>query len=149
MEQGQVGPWKQCWPRTAEARLCDHCDRVSPFPFVCALTCRSRNTPLPTLRQLDEIFRILPDEPKGPPRRVGPQYENRRPQTKREEKEATPLPWHQRLLPWLQPKPKEPYQNPMAAMRNGDRAIVVAVNDSGNSGWIRFGRSGFESFAMV
>lgn len=115
-----------------------------------ALTRRSRNTPLPTLRQLDDIFQNLPDEPKGPPRRIGPQYENRRPHARREEKEETQIPWYRRMLPWTPSEPlQEPYQNPMAALRNGDRAIVVAVNDSGNTGWVRFGRSGFESFPMV
>ncbi|BEI98382.1 hypothetical protein CcaverHIS631_0306810 [Cutaneotrichosporon cavernicola] len=108
----------------------------------------SRNTPMPTLRQLEDIFEGLPDEPKGPPRRVGPQYENRRP-NKGPEKEA-PGAWYYRFLPWLQTTPQEkPYTNPMAQMRNGDRAFIVAVNDSGNSGWIRFGRSGFEDFPMV
>lgn len=128
---------------------------VAAVEYVSGLTmnadCRSRNTPLPTLRQLDEIFRILPDEPKGPPRRVGPQYENRRPMTQRAEEEETPLLWYQRLLPvWLRPsQPNSPQGNPIAVLRNGDRAIVVAVNDSGNTGWVRFGRSGFESFPMV
>ncbi|BEJ13623.1 hypothetical protein CspHIS471_0307970 [Cutaneotrichosporon sp. HIS471] len=108
----------------------------------------SRNTPMPTLRQLEDIFEGLPDEPKGPPRRVGPQYENRRP-NKGPEKEA-PGAWYYRFLPWLQTTPQDkPYTNPMAQMRNGDRAFIVAVNDSGNSGWIRFGRSGFEDFPMV
>lgn len=105
---------------------------------------------MPTLGQLEEIFEGLPDEPKGPPRRVGPQYENRRPQAKRPEKAETPPPWYHRFLPWLQAKaPQERPSNPMAEMRNGDRAFIVAVNDSGNTGWVRFGRSGFEDFPMV
>jgi tRNA-splicing endonuclease subunit Sen54 len=106
---------------------------------------------MPTLRQLEEIFEGLPDEPKGPPRRVGPQYEKRRPQTKRPETEEVTAPWYHRVLPWLQVKaPQErQHSNPMAEMRNGDRAFIVAVNDSGNTGWVRFGRSGFEGFPQV
>jgi tRNA-splicing endonuclease subunit Sen54 len=46
-------------------------------------------------------------------------------------------------------KEVKPYVNPMAALRNGDRALVVAVNDSGNTGWVRFGRSGFAEAAPM
>ena len=37
----------------------------------------------------------------------------------------------------------------MGTLRNGDRALVVAVNDSGNTGWVRFGRTGFAEAAII
>lgn len=37
----------------------------------------------------------------------------------------------------------------MGALRNGDRGLVIAVNDSGNTGWVRFGRAGFAEALML
>ena len=103
---------------------------------------------MPTIHQLSEIFETLPDEPVGPIKRVGPQYERRnRPRPTAQTKEVT---WFERIFPFLASKQEEkPYNNPMGALRNGDRALIVAVNDSGNTGWVRFGRSGFAEAAVM
>lgn len=110
---------------------------------------RSRDTPFPTLEQLDEVFNMLPEEPTGPANRVGPQYNKNKAPSRPADGQLLPL--HQRLLVSLGLKSATPKRNanPMGVLRNGDRALVVAVNDCGNTGWIRFGRSGFESIAMV
>ncbi|CAK9779710.1 hypothetical protein CC85DRAFT_307904 [Cutaneotrichosporon oleaginosum] len=141
-----VTSWSKAkWDRGSPAGL------ANQRPDYAIAAVESRNTPMPTLWQLNEVFHCLPDEPKGPPRRVGPQYENRRPHLQRVEEEEAPASWFHRIVPWLRVKaPMErQHSNPMAEMRNGDRAFIVAVNDSGNTGWVRFGRSGFESFPMV
>jgi tRNA-splicing endonuclease subunit Sen54 len=78
---------------------------------------------MPTIHQLTEIWDELPDEPKGPVQRKGPQYKQ------------------------FGDRPFRP--NPMAELRNGDRAFIVAVNDSGNTGWLRFGRTGFGEQVMI
>jgi tRNA-splicing endonuclease subunit Sen54 len=103
---------------------------------------------MPTLPQLDEVFALLPDEPKGPVQRVGPQY--RKPPTQRSGNVEQPS--------WLRGQWNKLFKPSTAAntgnagvntLRNGDRALIVAVNDSGNTGWVRFGRSGFEAVPMV
>ncbi|KAL1407053.1 tRNA-splicing endonuclease subunit sen54 [Vanrija albida] len=110
----------------------------------------SRDTPLPTLSQLSEVFDLLPDEPTTQPKRVGPQYANRP-----APRAAPPPAADSRLQKWLgwlcwwQTPPSGPQGNAMHAMRNGDRGLIVAVNDSGNTGWVRFGRTGFENYPMV
>lgn len=95
---------------------------------------------------------MLPDEPKGPVRRIGPQYER-----KAGDKVARlaanrdcPSLWD-RFTRMIRPSTAEPARVsvPMNALRNGDRALIVAVNDSGNTGWVRFGRTGFESVEMA
>jgi tRNA-splicing endonuclease subunit Sen54 len=110
---------------------------------------RSRDTPMPTLAQLDGIFRMLPDEPKGPVRRVGPQYDRKRPNNRPVEAVEQPS-WWRKLLKKVFPQPQPSgNHNAVNALRNGDRAFIVAVNDSGNTGWVRFGRTGFESVPMA
>lgn len=84
----------------------------------------ARTVPLPTIHQLEEVFSELPDEHKGPPKRSGPQYGS--------------------VIATIAPR-----INPIAELRNGDRAFIVAVNDSGNTGWVRFGRTGFAENAMI
>jgi tRNA-splicing endonuclease subunit Sen54 len=114
---------------------------------------RARNTPFPTIHQLNEVFDILPDEPKGPTRKLGPQYD--RPQRTKPEVVEQPPSMFRRLAFWLRPvdvgssRSKLGQGNFTGALRNGDRGLVVAVNDSGNTGWVRFGRSGFAEFALM
>ncbi|WWC85789.1 uncharacterized protein L201_000656 [Kwoniella dendrophila CBS 6074] len=128
----------------------------------------SRSTPFPTIQQLDEIFNLLPDEPKGPIKKVGPQYikpprpprptQNQNQQNKEQATSKSMAYLHSVLniigLGSLIAMKKEVKQNNtpfvnIPAIRNGDRAFVVAVNDSGNTGWIRFGRSGFAEYAPI
>lgn len=87
-----------------------------------AAAINARTTPLPSIQQLYEIFEESPEEHRGPVQRLGPQYRQ---------------------------VGNPGRTNPIAELRNGDRAFIVAVNDSGNSGWVRFGRTGFAGLAMV
>ena len=118
-----------------------------------ALTCSARDTSMPSLAQLSEVFDSLPDEPKGPVKKLGPQYQ--RP-TKPGPSRHTPATgtrsiWdHARwFLKGHTPDQPQGNGNPMAALRNGDRGLVVAVNDSGNTGWVRFGRTGFAEHVVI
>ncbi|TXT04988.1 hypothetical protein VHUM_03808 [Vanrija humicola] len=110
----------------------------------------SRDTPLPTLSQLSEVFDLLPDEPTTQPKRVGPQYANRpAPRSAPQPSSNTRLSQWLDWLCWWRAKATIPQGNAIHAMRNGDRGLIVAVNDSGNTGWVRFGRIGFENYPMV
>lgn len=84
----------------------------------------SRHEQLPSLQHLDEVFPNLHDEPLCPTQRQGPQYAK-----------STTTP--------------EPKRNWMASLRAGDRALVVAVNDNGNMGWVRFGRTAFSEYSLM
>ncbi|WRT63861.1 uncharacterized protein IL334_000786 [Kwoniella shivajii] len=141
-------------------------------PSYYAAVVESRNTPLPTIHQLDEIFNSLPDEPKGPIKKVGPQYirpprpprPSQNSQNQQQGGQNTSSKSTSYLYSFLhtigldkyisspskdkRPGSQTPYVN-IPAIRNGDRAFIVAVNDSGNTGWIRFGRSGFAEFAPI
>jgi tRNA-splicing endonuclease subunit Sen54 len=126
-------------------------DSTSSFCVVLSLMKpnSARTVPMPSINQLTEVFESLPDEPKGPIRRVGPQYERRarpKPNTA-----TTKGRWYDRYLPasFVKETESKPYNNPMGALRNGDRAFIVAVNDSGNTGWVRFGRTGFAEAAVM
>ncbi|WVR03624.1 hypothetical protein IAU60_000617 [Kwoniella sp. DSM 27419] len=147
-------PWnKRTWDKGSEEGI------KAMKPDYYAGVVESRNTPLPTINQLAEIFDKLPDEPKGPIKKVGPQYV-RPPRPARpspqQGKAAAPPTLAQRAfevmgLGWLlQPVKKEmtPFIN-LPELRNGDRAFIVAVNDSGNTGWIRFGRAGFADTLVI
>jgi tRNA-splicing endonuclease subunit Sen54 len=96
---------------------------------------------------------MLPDEPRGPTRRVGPQYEqkrrNVRPKTAVENSSSGAFKWLPSWLLRAKPAAPTPSGNALNSLRNGDRALIVAVNDSGNTGWVRFGRTGFENWAMM
>jgi tRNA-splicing endonuclease subunit Sen54 len=95
------------------------------------------------------VFDELPDEPTGPVKKVGPQYGRKPPARPHNDPDRPSVSLLERLG-WkrLPPAPK-PHGNPMGALRNGDRALIVAVNDSGNTGWVRFGRTGFAGAVVM
>lgn len=39
--------------------------------------------------------------------------------------------------------------NTYLTLKQGDRSLIVAINDGGNIGWTRLGRGGFEDHVMV
>ncbi|WVQ93681.1 hypothetical protein IAU59_000757 [Kwoniella sp. CBS 9459] len=164
---------KRAWDKGSEEGL------RAQKPDYFAGVVESRNTPLPTINQLSEIFDTLPDEPKGPVKKVGPQYQRpprpARPspaqphphphQTHNQSQSSTGKPtvtsYSRKVLEvlrlgWLldpvevnnTKKEVAPFIN-IPQLRNGDRAFVVAVNDSGNTGWIRFGRAGFAESLVI
>ncbi len=58
-----------------------------------------------------------------------------------------------RLLPArLQPSKATaptPQLNTYATLKQGDRSLIIAINDGGNIGWSRLGRGGFSEQVMV
>ncbi|KAK4688042.1 tRNA-splicing endonuclease subunit Sen54, partial [Tremellales sp. Uapishka_1] len=145
-------PWsKTRWDKGSDEGL------IRQKPDYIAAIVEARNTPMPSLRQLAEVFDQLPDEPKGPVKRLGPQYD-RKPRPSKPAPPPGPSPrilslaWFSQYLPYRytpMAKPNGNAGNPMGALRNGDRALIVAVNDSGNTGWVRFGRTGFSEYAVI
>ncbi|OCF36287.1 tRNA-splicing endonuclease subunit Sen54 [Kwoniella heveanensis BCC8398] len=152
---------KRAWDKGSEEGL-----KVQKPDYFAGVV-ESRNTPLPTINQLSEIFETLPDEPKGPVKKVGPQYQRppRAPRPQQQQQQQNQSPLHnprtisRKLLDavrlgWLldpveiKKEPGAPFVN-IPQLRNGDRAFVVAVNDSGNTGWIRFGRAGFAESLVI
>ncbi|ORY34221.1 hypothetical protein BCR39DRAFT_516853 [Naematelia encephala] len=141
-----AAPWSKVkWDKGSSAGLLRH----RPDYFVAVVD--ARKVPLPNLHELAEVFDRLPEEPKGPTRKVGPQYSHgpvKAPSI------GTSVADH-RLFGWLSLARRETLpvsrsnNNPIASLRNGDRGFIVAVNDSGNTGWIRFGRAGFGEYAML
>ncbi|ODN76174.1 hypothetical protein L202_06093 [Cryptococcus amylolentus CBS 6039] len=143
-------PWsKKSWEKGSDEGL------KAQRPDYFAAVIRSRDTPLPTIHQLEQIFESLPDEPKGPVKRTGPQYQRLpRPQFNKQPGQEPKLVsrWQSlfQRLGLAQPKTdtKPPFIN-IGALRNGDRGFIVGVNDSGNNAWIRFGRTGFEEMPAI
>ncbi|WWD08997.1 hypothetical protein V865_007112 [Kwoniella europaea PYCC6329] len=145
---------KRGWDKGSEQGLKDY------PPTYWAGVVDSRTTPIPTIQQLDEIFHMVPDEPKGPVKKVGPQYikppRPPRPTNNNYNKKTntsnSPNSYLQSFFKLIGLGKKEDDKPPFVnipAIRNGDRAFIVAVNDSGNTGWVRFGRSGFAEYAPV
>ena len=112
----------------------------------------AREIPLPTIHQLGEVFEQLSDEPKGPVQKLGPQYQ-RKGLSKPNPRIQNTVGWLQslaRLLGCQKTLSEHPIAgNAMGRLRNGDKALIVAVNDSGNTGWVRFGRTGFAGAAVM
>jgi hypothetical protein len=47
------------------------------------------------------------------------------------------------------PSAQKPQLNTYLTLKQGDRSLIVAINDGGNIGWTRLGRGGFEDQIMV
>lgn len=138
---------KAKWDKGSAAGLATQ----KPDFFIAAV--EARNTPMPSIHQLKEAWDEVMDEPKGPIRRLGPQYENRRPPPRSYTVDKGKRPWWGKWLPssWSNDPRRSGGSTGgnIGALRNGDRALIVAVNDSGNTGWLRFGRTGFAEQAMI
>lgn len=107
---------------------------------------------MPTIQQLSEVFDTVFDEPKGPATRRGPQYQNKTPAFSQNHNQD-PVSWKCWLLDALglsqKPQSHSNLGNILGRLRTGDRALIVAVNDSGNTGWVRFGRTGFADSILL
>ncbi|WVN89267.1 uncharacterized protein L203_104486 [Cryptococcus depauperatus CBS 7841] len=140
---------KRNWDRGSEQGM------KAQRPDYFAAVVQARTTPLPNIHQLDEVYAMLPDEPTGPIKRQGPQYQ-RQPklQSPKDQKQyEQPISCFQYILEqvgWTRKvaKPRAPNIN-IGALRNGSRGFIVGVNDSGNNAWIRFGRTGFEEMPAM
>ena len=85
---------------------------------------------MPTSEQLADAFRNLPDTPLVTRRDPGVS-------------QSTATHTSQTTGAHVPKAAQFDSQQSVRAIRNGDRALIVAVNDSGNTGWIRFGRTQF------
>ncbi|WWD22493.1 hypothetical protein CI109_106986 [Kwoniella shandongensis] len=144
-------PWsKRVWDKGDGESL----QKQRPDYF--AAIVEARSTPIPTIDQLTQVFDMLPDEPKGPIKRVGPQYERQAKARPPRVQNKPPQEKVSRIRSWLSSfgliataTPTVAPNFNIGAVRNGDRAFIVAVNDSGNAGWVRFGRTGFAEAAVI
>ncbi|WVQ80847.1 hypothetical protein IAT38_002954 [Cryptococcus sp. DSM 104549] len=144
-------PWsKRVWDKGSEEGM------RTQRPDYFAGVIQARTTPMPSINQLSEVFDMLPDEPKGPIKRQGPQYQRPpRAQPAKPQAATKPATAFDALRARFgcanstaAPRPAQSGVN-IGALRNGDRGFIVAVNDSGNSGWVRFGRTGFAEAAPM
>ncbi len=126
----------------------------------------ARTDRVPSWKVMEEVFEGL--EELEPPRyrpRVGVPAKTGGAgvgETKIQDKTAWKTAWN-RFVSWIpsflqseakktdQLNPPLPQINTFAALKQGDKTLVIAVNDGGNIGWMRFGRGTFgdEGMGMV
>jgi len=132
----------------------------------------SRTTPMPTLQELTDLFDVLPELPPPLPRqRHAPisqanlpssttptgSLASTAPVTPRtlipQGMSNTRKPLFQRLLAWAFPhkEPAAPARrpHPFMALKAGKKIIVIAVVDSGNITFFRFGQGEFSEWPMA
>ncbi|KAJ6500091.1 tRNA-splicing endonuclease subunit sen54 N-term-domain-containing protein [Mycena vitilis] len=111
----------------------------------------ARTTPMPTLRELTDLFDISPEMPPPLPRQRRPLQGPAPPPP-----HITPppiLPLSRRILHWFRPPPppstiqaRRPH--PFMAMKAGKKTVIVAVVDAGSTSFFRFGQGAFEEWAI-
>ncbi|KAJ7200687.1 tRNA-splicing endonuclease subunit sen54 N-term-domain-containing protein [Mycena rebaudengoi] len=121
----------------------------------------ARTTPMPSLHELTDLFNVSPELPPPLPRQ-------RRPPPPPKGSVPDPIPpprimplpiptppslFH-RLTWWLRPSsatgappPRRP--NPFMALKAGKKTVIVAVVDSGSTGFFRFGEGAFSEWAVT
>ncbi|KAF7315467.1 tRNA-int-end-N2 domain-containing protein [Mycena indigotica] len=109
----------------------------------------ARTTPMPSLRELTELFDVSPELPPPLPRQRRPGKATFQPGPV-----APPPSWTKRLQDWLRnkppkyvPPPRKPH--PFMVMKSGKKTVIVAVVDAGNIGFFRFGQGAFEEMPLV
>ncbi|KAJ6594127.1 tRNA-splicing endonuclease subunit sen54 N-term-domain-containing protein [Mycena capillaripes] len=114
----------------------------------------ARTTPMPTLRELTDLFDISPEMPPPLPRQRRPVKGAASPPPR-----TTPVPsppplsLSQRILHWFRPPPpasttpaRRPH--PFMAIKAGKKTVIVAVVDAGSTSFFRFGQGAFEEWAI-
>lgn len=99
----------------------------------------ARTETIPSYEQIHDIFPTVPHVP-------APFLRPRNPPTP-----PSPEPWSVRLMLWLgkESKPEAPKVNMFADLKQGDRNVIVAVNDGGNIGWVKLCRGTFQDHDLV
>lgn len=146
-----------------------------PEPDFQVVVINARTTPMPTIYELSALFGELPEVPPPAPRkRVQPPVSKvvtpktdadaranpagpERPQTSPTIPNPSTRPLFHRLTCFLRggsPEPSKaprppPRPNPFPILKQGKKVIVVAVVDSGNVGFFRFGQGAFEDWPMA
>lgn len=112
---------------------------------------------MPTLAQFDALFSELEKLPAPLPRKkiqVSPPENGALPHIAPSEKSLLGL-MRQYLLSWFSttahvvPCPAPPRPNPFAALKQGNRIIIIAVVDGGSISFFRFGEGCFEDWPMA
>ncbi|KAF7321753.1 tRNA-int-end-N2 domain-containing protein [Mycena kentingensis (nom. inval.)] len=124
--------------------------KTSPsLPDYQIVVVNARTTPMPSLRELTDLFDVSPELPPPMPRQRRPGKATVPPPTPR-----APPAWTKRFMDWLYnkppkytPPPRRPH--PFMVMKAGKKAVIVAVVDSGNIGFFRFGQGAFEEQPML
>ncbi|KAF8210505.1 tRNA-splicing endonuclease subunit sen54 N-term-domain-containing protein [Mycena galopus ATCC 62051] len=117
----------------------------------------ARTTPMPTLRELTDLFDISPEMPPPLPRQRRPLPGAPAPPPPKIPTNAPPLPpvsLSRRILNWFRPPPPvstapPPRRaHPFMAIKAGKKTVIVAVVDAGSTSFFRFGQGAFEEWAI-
>ncbi|KAF7376322.1 tRNA-int-end-N2 domain-containing protein [Mycena sanguinolenta] len=119
----------------------------------------ARTTPMPTLRELTDLFDISPELPPPLPRqRPLPGAPPSRPLSRSPKVSAgtthapEPLSLARRILLWFRPPPtsttpaRRPH--PFMVIKAGKKTVIIAVVDAGSISFFRFGQGAFEEWAI-
>ncbi|KAJ6596655.1 tRNA-splicing endonuclease subunit sen54 N-term-domain-containing protein [Mycena sp. CBHHK59/15] len=113
----------------------------------------ARTTPMPSLRELTDLFSITPEMPPPLPR------QRRRPIPSKgvdalPPPSTTPEPTptlFRRIMQWLRPPPEVPARrpHPFMAIKAGKKTVIVAVVDASSTSFFRFGEGVFSEWAII
>jgi tRNA-splicing endonuclease subunit Sen54 len=115
---------------------------------------------MPTLAELTHMYEGLPVIPPPLPRKRNPPSEKAVPVLRPyppKGHDATSRPsFVARLLSYLSlysspptPRPAPAKINPFAALRQGNKSVIIAVVDAGTVSFFKFGRGAFEEWPMA
>jgi len=111
----------------------------------------ARTTPMPTLRELTDLFDVSPELPAPLPRQRRPP--NNAPPNVTSALSPQSVSWPRRIFYWFRPSPgntmptRRPH--PFMAMKAGKKTVIVAVVDAGSIGFFRFGQGAFDEWPLA
>lgn len=113
----------------------------------------ARTTPMPTLRELTDLFDISPEMPPPLPRQRRPLKGAAPPAPSTTPAPSLPsLSLTQRILYWFRPPPQSSTParrpHPFMAIKAGKKTVIVAVVDAGSTSFFRFGQGAFSEWAI-
>ncbi|KAF7361703.1 tRNA-int-end-N2 domain-containing protein [Mycena venus] len=119
----------------------------------------ARTTPMPSLRELTDLFDISPEMPPPLPRQrrplkgaAPPPPQNTPPPSAAPV--SPPPSLSRRILHWFRPPPPESTTpaprkpHPFMVIKAGKKTVIVAVVDAGSTSFFRFGQGAFEEWAI-
>ncbi|KAJ7925016.1 tRNA-splicing endonuclease subunit sen54 N-term-domain-containing protein [Mycena leptocephala] len=114
----------------------------------------ARTTPMPSLRELTDLFDISPEMPPPLPRQRRPVKGTAPPPPRTKPAPSPPPPsLSRRILHWFRPPPAESTTearrpHPFMAIKAGKKTVIIAVVDAGSTSFFRFGQGAFEEWAI-
>ncbi|KAJ7268783.1 tRNA-splicing endonuclease subunit sen54 N-term-domain-containing protein [Mycena haematopus] len=113
----------------------------------------ARTTPMPTLRELTNLFDVSPEMPPPLPRQRRPLPGATPPPKVPVSTTHASLSLSRRILLWFHSPPpasttpaRRPH--PFMAIKAGKKTVIVAVVDAGSTSFFRFGQGAFEEWAI-